>query len=48
MDEYRVEKMEVDKVQEGEELTKVSVCKIFFANFVKKKLHFNFNLLYLL
>ena len=37
MDEYRVDKMEVDKVQEGEALTKVSVCKIFFANFVKKR-----------
>ena len=31
MDEYRVDKMEVDKVKEGEELTKVSLCKIFFA-----------------
>ena len=29
MDEYRVDKMEVDKVKEGEELTKVSLCKIF-------------------
>ena len=29
VDEYRVDKMEVDKVKEGEELTKVSVCKIF-------------------
>ena len=47
MDEYRVDKMEVDKVKEGEELTKVSLCKIFFANFVDKK-YFNFNLLYLL
>ena len=37
MSEYRVDKMEVDKVTEGEELTKVSVCKIFFANFFKKK-----------
>ena len=47
MDEYRVDKMEVDKVKEGEELTKVSLCKIFFANFVDKK-YINFNLLYLL
>ena len=32
VDEYRVDKMEVDKVKEGEELTKVSVSKICFAN----------------
>ena len=37
-----MDKTEVDKVKEGEELTKVSLCKIFFANFVKKKVTFNF------
>ena len=46
MSEYRVDKTEVDKVKEGEELTKVSLCEIFFANFVKQ--YFNFNILYLL
>ena len=46
MNEYRVDRMEVDNVKEGEELTKVSVFKI--SQFQISILIFNSNLFYLL